>query len=380
MKSSLPVKEGWQAPKRLTGWFLCIAIVLMVMSCFTSLAQNQPIYNWQAPQYNVAAADTALNGIILLDYRAIDFKKIKAPYISISKKRKTIHQQIYLNNDSIIEYYSLLKIPVDTVSEVLRLQIRILSKNEMREMLLEVLRDSLNVIDDQLSLSIAGIKRGDILEYLYEIEMAPNAYGSETFQTDLPVKYASLSLTGNGMPFDWKGYNGAVVDNGEEGIKKHEYHCVLRNIPAFIEEYYAANEANKMRIDYAAKGMNWSMMSQVIALNVIYTKRKINKKIRQILDNDIQLFQYADKSEKIVAIEKFIKQHYEVVDETSNQYADLSKILASGKANDNGIVYLFAAFLVLRNTLQWRHSTSVCNLIVIFHTIESGVFFVLLLG
>lgn len=323
-----------------------ISIVFILLNWgLTSFAQNQINYNWQAPQYNVAAVDTALNGIILLDYRAIDFKKIKAPYISISKKKKIIHQQIYLNNDSIIQKYSLLRIPVDTVSDLLRLQIRILSKNEKREMLLEVLRDSLKTIEDEVRISIDGIKRGDILEYLYEIEMAPNAYGSETFQTDLPVKYASLSLTGNGLAFDWKGYNGAVVDNGDEGIKKHEYHCVLRSIPAFTEEYYAANEANKMRIDYAAKGMNWSMMSQVIALNVIYTKRKVTKKIQQILENDIQLSQYTDKSEKVVAIEKFIKQHYEMVDETADQYTDLSKILASGKANDNGIVYLFAAFL-----------------------------------
>ncbi|MEZ5009584.1 MAG: hypothetical protein R2753_15670 [Chitinophagales bacterium] len=321
-------------------------LLFLILIC-TSILEAQPTssYNWNAPKYDITPDDTTLQGLILLDYRAIDFKRVKAPFVSISNKTRLVHRRIYLNNDSIIDQYSQLKIPVEEVSDILKLQVRVLSKNKKTELTFEALKDSIRLEDDLMVLSLQGIETGNILEYLYEIEITPNAFGSELFQFDLPTKYAELQLIGNGLAFELKGYNGVNIKINEEGGKRNAYGSILKNIPAFKDEFYAANTANKMRIDYAVKGMDWNMLSQVITLNVIYNKKKIKKKFEAILNNELKLFKYASKAEKIIAIEEYIKTNYEVIDEEDEALSSLNEILASKKANENGIVYLFAAFL-----------------------------------
>ena len=321
-------------------------LLLSILICTSILeAQTTSSYDWDKPKYDIPEQDTALEGIILLDYRAIDFKKVKAPFVSINNKNRLVHRRIYLNNDSIIDQYCQLKILVDEVSDILRLQVRVLSKNKKVEWELEALKDCFRLEDDLMVLPLSGIEKGNILEYLYEIKITPNAFGSELFQADLPTKYAELQLIGDGLAFEVKGYNGVNINTNEEGVKKNQYSSILKNVPAFKEEFYAANTANKMRIDYAVRGMDWNMLSQVITLNVIYNKKKIKKKFEQIVNNELKLFSYATKSEKIKAIKTYIKTNYEVIDEEDEALSDLNEILASKKANDNGIVYLFAAFL-----------------------------------
>ncbi len=350
MKLSSPYfKERWFAIWR-SGVvnFLILSILLFISNL--SFSQPLEIYDWQAPKYDIAPEDTMKRGVILLDYRSIHFNKIKAPYVKISKKQRLIHRRIFINTDSLIDRFSRLTIPVVDQENISHLKVRVIRSKQVLE---EISRDDLVLIDtleefeDQTVYHIKGVEKGNIVEYLYTIEMNPYAYGTEIFQSIIPTRKAELQLFGNGISFKVKGYNGAKVRPITEKVKRNIYGGVMQNIPAFQDEYYAANDANKARIDYIASDMNWRKLSEVVALNILYTKNKTQKKISKILDNEVKLFNYEIKSDKIQAIENYIKEEYSIVHE--NNLSDVKKILDSKQTNVTGLTYLFAAFLKAAN-------------------------------
>jgi len=120
--------------------------------------------------------------------------------------------------------------------------------------------------------------------------MVPNIFGTEQFQYNIPILYAELYLFGNGMEFEIKGYNGAEVKALKEGRKNSAYGGIMRNIPAFVQEDYAANYANNVRIDYLLKGFDWQGLSASLMAQT-YTPIQTKDAIKLILKEEVQIDQ-----------------------------------------------------------------------------------------
>ena len=329
-----------------------IAIILFTVTCFIAHTQDAISYDWDKPNFDVSNEDVELNGIILKDFRSIYFKKLNTPYVNISQKRKTVHKRIYVNSDDVISSWNKVYIPTRNVKNVQRLQVRTINSDGN---VTEFNQDNLKVIDNVDGMgqytvfAIEGVEKGAIVEYLYDFDMDLAIYGTEIFQFGLPIKYAELYLYGRGFEFNLKGYNGAEVKTLKDGRIRNAYGGVMRDIPAFKEESYAANQANKMRVDYVATVLDWNSLGQFVSSNTSYTKLSIEKKIEKILNGELKINRIKSKKDKIAAIENYIKDNYLVIYDQKESLSDVYDILESKFSSEEGITYLFSAFFNTAN-------------------------------
>jgi hypothetical protein len=316
-------------------------------SIFVVKAQEAQTYDWLAPKYDVDEAISKEKGYILKDFRSIYFKKINAPFIRLSEKSKTVHMRIYVNSDDMIESYNKVFVPSRDVSSVERLKVRTINKQgkvtDFDPKNLKVL-DNVEGYGEFTIFAIEGVEKGSIIEYLYEFDMQPDIYGSERFQYDIPILYAELYLFGKGMEFDIKGYNGAEVKALKEGRKNNAYGGIMRNVPAFVEEDYAANYANTVRIDYLLKGFDWQGLSASL-MSQTYTPANAKAAIQLILKNEVKLDEYETKIEKINAIENYVIENYQIIQDYTQELTDIAEIINTKFSSITGITLLYAALL-----------------------------------
>jgi hypothetical protein len=322
-----------------------IFLVSLIMSLNFAFAQVAQTYDWQPPKFDVSADIINEKGYILKDFRSIYFKKINAPYFRLSEKKKTIHMRIYVNSDDVIENYNKVFVPTREVSNVERLKVRTINKQgkvtDFDPANLKVL-DNVEGYGEFTIFAIEGVEKGSIIEYLYEFDMTPTVFGTEFFQYDLPIQYAEIYLFGKGMAFELKGYNGAEVKALKQGKKNNAYGGIMTNIPALKEEDYAANFANNIRVDYLLQGFDWQGLSESL-ISQTFTKSDDKESVQKILKEVVGIDQIELKADKIDAIEKYVSENYQVIQDYNNDRTDISEIISSKFSSLTGITFLYAA-------------------------------------
>lgn len=284
------------------------------------------------------------NSHLFFDHRTLEFTNRKAPFVQVSKKLKTVHQLYFLESDSLVDAFKVVQIPVQLQNDLQNFQANFRTEDADSMQALSI--DSMVFDGVQFHIYLA-LEEVGFLELRYTLAQEPNAYGREVFQQNLPIDRASLTIKSNGLAFKVKGYNGLQMSTTKSNLKRHAYEGKFRNIPAFKDEAYATNEANKMYVEYAAKALNWQTLSEVVVGNSTAVSRKVRKRLQQILEREVEVFKYKTRLEKVAAIEKFVERNFELIDE-ANQ-SDLKKVLQTKTLNETGLIYLYAALFKQAN-------------------------------
>ena len=169
---------------------------------------------------------------------------------------KTIHERIRLNDNTAVEYYNKMYIPMYRVDELVSVKARSIATDGSVTYIEE---DDVKFIENFEDLgpysifAFEGVEVGGEIEYIYTQKMKiPSYFGKLVFQSELPVKHAGIELYApENLLFEVKAYNGFTgperdTTNDEQNV----YTASMTDIPPLYPENYALYDGHRMRVEY----------------------------------------------------------------------------------------------------------------------------------
>jgi hypothetical protein len=167
-------------------------------------------------------------------------------------------------------------------------------------------------------------------------------------QDDIPIKDFEFRLIYPDR-FKWevRSYNGLPkAKEAAFGERKRSSSIASNSIVALKEEEYSAYRANLQRVEFklesngsVADMMSWSDVCGNILTNAFDWKGrgKVAKMLKSLnLENK-------SASEKIVAVENYVKNNFTIQEGSNDSYEDLREVLASHVGNESGMTKLYMA-------------------------------------
>jgi hypothetical protein len=261
----------------------------------------------------------------------------------------TEHKIIHINNSAGIEQFNKVYIPMHGGKELLALKVRSIDPTgKITTLKNDNLKELMNVdgYGNYKIFAIEGLAVGGEMEYMYTTKSAPQSFGRQVVQSEIPVVQTNFELI---YPikfhFKAKSYNGLLQPREQIFDKtRRSIRLEARNIPALIEEDYAAHEANLMRIDYKLESngisvnmFTWEELAESILKNTYEASG--TSKVKKFLKNlDIDGLSEADK---IRSVEKYVKTNFTIKQGRQDAYEDLKELIANRVANERGMVKLY---------------------------------------
>ncbi len=277
--------------------------------------------------------------VIIKDYRTVQ--------IDINSRGAdtyfTEHKIIRVNSDAGIEKFNKVYIPVGKKDQIIQLNVRTISpKNEIKTFDKSNLKQLSNVdgYSNYNIFAVEGIVKGGEIEYKYTIRQEVRTLGREIYQSDTPIVSARFELISpKGFKFSSKSYNGfpqfKLSDTYSSEIIK------AKNIPALTDEGYSSYKSKLMRVDYKiisnpanSNLINWTSISK----DMFATFRDpMGKKQASKFLKELDLKQKTEE-EKIIAIEKAMKESFTIKEGRQKDYNDVSFVFKNKYGGTLGII------------------------------------------
>lgn len=280
------------------------------------------------------------------------------------------HQAHILNSDEKIEAYNKLYVPFTSSTSILI---------NMKARVVKASGETIELDDSKILTSkdeetdreykyyaFEGIEKGSVIEYFYLLKKAPSYSGRKfNFQSTHTKHNLFFDLyTPRNLKFKFKSYNGLqemFLDTNFESTELTHWELKLDSLEALDKESQSAYNANRKFIIYKldrntyANKYNISSYSSIAknAYNIFYPElekseaKQIDKLIKTIGCKTAQ-----NKEAMIRSIENYIKNTFYVVDASSPDLKDISKVIENKVASYQGIVKIYAAIF---NKLEIKH-------------------------
>ena len=314
-------------------------------------------YDW-ADSTVVPASDTSEGAVILSDFVAYEF------FYNPEKKNnldmiKTFHRKVQVNTDAGIERYNKLSFGIDESNTILTIKAR---TTDQQGRVTNFKKDNLREVDGEdgrsLNFPIDGIKRGDVVEYIYQINESPSYWDRSYVQFDYPVNTFRFELVcPANLRYDAKPYNLALVKSDTVVEERYFLSIGGDSIPKLRDEPYMYLRAKQGRIDWKlaynyAKGQarlfSWSEAGQLLYGNYYeFTKQELAAAKK--FTKGLKLMKSEDAEQRIKEIEFKMKNQISV---QRGAYNDLVEITKNKVASPRGMTRLMLAVL---NELQIEH-------------------------
>ncbi|GJM62793.1 DUF3857 domain-containing protein [Persicobacter diffluens] len=307
-------------------------------NAFAQLSEHHNI-NWEISpklhpldeQYQQESA------IIIKDERVIELVPVQMQAVSVN----TVHKIIKIMDESAIENYNKVYIPYISEEQLLELNVRTISKEGKVIDFDKSKLKALENVDGKGNFhifAIEGIEEGGEIEYTYTITQMAQYFGSEIFQTDVPVMEASIKIVYPGaINYTTKSYNGFP-----DAVKRFNYHyAAATNIPAMQEEEQSAFSPNLMRLDFKIDSnpqkqnlISWRTIGETYfkQFNMSKGSAKASKLIRNLKINKLST------EEKVQAIEDYLKNNITLTKSSKEEYGDPNFILKNNTSNEAGLI------------------------------------------
>jgi hypothetical protein len=289
--------------------------------------------------------------VVILHNRVIELSMQGGQAITFDSEHKIVH----VNNDAGIERFNKVYIPLYGGRELVSIKVRSIDKDgKVTTFNSSNLKELKNVegYGNFKIFAIEGLSKEGELEYAYTLRTSPQTAGRVTFQQDIPVQEANLHIVfPERFSFLSKSYNGlpSMESSYLEG-KRKALSVSKKDIPALIDEQYAAYKPNLMKVDFKLESngyevslMSWGSISEKLIRNLYDNgaESKVAKLIKLINVDGLE------KVEQVRKVERYIKTNFTVKEGNSEAYENLKEIIANHVGNERGMVKLYMSIFHL---------------------------------
>ncbi|GAA4274583.1 DUF3857 domain-containing protein [Aquimarina gracilis] len=320
--------------------------------------QEKPIENIVLDKFKdkdiVAFKDKVVNEFFFIDGNAL-------------VEYSLVHKLYWLNSNDKIEEYNKVYLPYTTGSEIVKNKARVITADGK----IQELDDSkvLTAKDDETQrtykyYALEGVEKGSFIEYYYVVQKYPDYTGKRIMlQSDFDKQNVEFDLYApTNLIFKSKSYNGLpemVKDTAN--TEKNHWKLHLDEIEGLEDEEQAPYEAMMKYLIYKLKHNVANPTNEIVSYGIVSqnvysslygendtkTTTKINKFV-----SSIEGVSDEDLTQKIRAIENYIKTNVFVTQVKREDLEDLTSIIDNKVANESGAVKLYGAIF---NALDIKH-------------------------
>ncbi len=330
-------------------------IITLFLATTTAFSQYFETYDWKEnPQiHQLSDEENKEPSIAILKKNIVEYKQsLITNNISVYE---TTHTIVRVNDDAGISRHNQIYIPMYRVKKIQGIKARTISKdgkitnldeNNIKQI------ENVNDYGDFQIFAIEGAENGSEIEVLYTVEKEYSPFGTETLQSDYPIKRSEMVFITNNLTGNIKTYNTDMNFERTYLDGKLIEELVIENILPMIEEDYAATDANRIYVAYQCFG-NPDLTQETLWNNTVgnvasnFFPEKISKPIIDEIKNNIMIDEPIDISDykKATLIDNYVKSNYTVIENNNPQLEDIDYILTNKTASDFGILIAYANFL-----------------------------------
>lgn len=341
---------------------LCLLLghsgALVAATALTVPVYTHQWYDWEATPklYELSTEEQKASAIIIKDKRIYEYVQTAPSSISLFQ---TVHKIIRINDDVAAENFNKVLVPTRDVDDFVVLKARaisptgnvtLLNANNIKEV------ENVENAGSFKIFAIEGVEKGGEVEYFYTTQSNnPDLYGREILQNMFAAKQVSIDIISpKHLVFDAQSYNGFAEPTLVESDSLRTLSATLNNLPELLDETYANYQANLMRLDYKLTAnkksklpfqtYTWEMAAHNFS-NLIYNNEIKDIKIIQNVIKKQKWNKINTVEQKIIALEKYLKNTISIQQGTGSGFVDPEKILFNKYANELGMARLFSVFL-----------------------------------
>lgn len=266
---------------------------------------------------------------------------------------ETTHTITRVNDEKGIGQHNRVYIPMHDVKNLIDVKARTINLNGKVTLLNKDNIKEINNVEeygDFKIFAIEGVEKNSEIEVLYTVEKEADLFGSETLQSDYPIKAVQFLYVTGDLNSEIKAYRTNSKFESVTTDGKASKLLDIRNMPAMIEEEYATPGANKIAVVYQCfpKGqtitqdMFWSNVVNNVGSKII--PENTNSKAKADLDAIMKDKKDLSNYEKIVLVDNFVKTNFTVVKNNNAELSDIDYILKNRSASDFGILKVYANY------------------------------------
>ncbi len=319
----------------------------------TTFAQYYKSYDWdpQPKLHELTEAENEASSIGILEKHIIEFIPSSFGEPQVFDTKHTITK---VNDDAGIGRHNTVYIPMYEVKDVTDIKARTISPDGSVTVLnKDNIKEVKNVEDygDFKIFAIEGVEKNSEIEILYTVEKMYDMHGSETIQSDYPIKEAQFLLITDALNSRVKAYRTSAefqditIDNRASKL------LTLKDVPAMIEEEYATPDANRIAVVYhcfpSGQDITNEMFWNNVAGNIgssFFPKRispQIMEDLKSIYVSDAEYTTF----EKLTILDDYIKTNFTVVNNNNPELTDIDYIIKNRSASEFGILKAYAYYL-----------------------------------
>lgn len=326
-------------------------LLYFVTSSIVSIAQpfDFKTYSWDKKpvSYQLSPEEQKLSSITLMNKKFVEFVITKEDGL---QKYQVTHNIQVLNDDRAVEASNKVYIPINYSSSLENIFSRVIINGKVVSE--QGMNDVKKLEEKEVQyylLALEGVGKGAMIETIIYLKLSGSLYSADYLQTQTKSRLNQYSLiTPKNLIFKTKIYNSKVSLTDTVIVDKRYLTYSIKNVPAFEEEKYALENANRIRIEYnfeknteyaAARSDKWSDMGKIY-FDRIYKNYDKNAKE---LDKIIKKLAIGSKTteEKAFVIENYIKSSINMVQNVKDEEL-VSGIIKNKYATLFGITQLIA--------------------------------------
>lgn len=329
---------------------ILFVLLLASTNCFSQYYKS---YDWSEKpvMHKITSDEEKEHSIGILKKSIVEYTT--AALSSDLNQYETTHTIIRVNDEKGIGQHNRVYIPMYSVKNLIDVKARtinsmgkvtLLNKDNIKEV------NNVEEYGDFKIFAIEGVEKNSEIEVLYTVEKEADLFGSETLQSDYPIKTVQFLFITGELNSEVKAYRTASKFESVTVDGKASKLLDIRNMPAMIEEEYATPNANKIAVVYQCfpKGQNitqdmfWTNVVNNVGGKII--PEKINSKAQEDIDNIVKDKKDLSNYEKIVLVDNFIKTNFTVVKNNNAELSDIDYVLKNRSASDFGILKVYANY------------------------------------
>ena len=330
-----------------------VFIIILFTYTLSSYSQFYKDYSWEEEANIVDLEATLMNesSIGVFEKTIVEF--ISGKFSNTIIKYETHHYQIKVLNDKGVSKHSNIIIPMNEVTNLKDIKVRIIDKNgELTEFDNNTI-DELGDFESSVNFKnfhLAGLNDNSTIEVLYTLEKQYNIHGNKILQKSYSIKKSEFLLIPGPTQGIIKTYsvNSKVKDTIINTYPAKIIKVV--DIPAIIDEEYATAIANRQRLSFQCPlpddNMNQEDYWENIVSNIspIMFPKNIHPKIFEISSeviqkNEINEYNIANN------IDDYIKNNFTISENDNVSLNNINYILENKTSNDFSIIQVYTQLL-----------------------------------
>lgn len=309
-------------------------------------------YEWEKDRKRIAltSEEALLNELLLKQHTEYNYR-FEGEQLVMDN---VLHRIIYVNNSEAIQKHNRLKIPMNSVYELLDVRARTITKSG-KVILFD--KNNLKEIKDEESgnafkiFALEGIEVGSEVEYYIVKKMQYATFNNVALQMDVPLKNASFTLRSpSHLKFDFKSYWGCPEVKASTEGEVNVYAVTAHDIPGLEEEPLSFFDAARQRIEFklayntarsTARLYTWDIAAKTFYGIISQVEKSDEKPLLQFIAS-LKDDASQPLATRIRNIERKVKSTIQINDETRDKdLSQLARIVKMKVTTGEGMTKLF---------------------------------------